>query len=75
MEKDIIHLRKKSVVHIVLSLEMGGLEKVVFGMVLEQKKLGYDPHVVCLDEIGIIGEELSTKNIKISTKRIITSQK
>src|SRR5437870_1969717 len=42
------------VVHIVLSLEVGGLERIVVDLVREGKLLGQRPEVICLDEPGAL---------------------
>ena len=45
------HLR---VVHVVLSLNVGGLERNVVNQVREGQKLGQRVSVVCLDEPGVL---------------------
>ena len=54
-----------SIAHIVLSLEIGGLEKVVYTMAIEQKRIGHKVIIICLDSIGILGEQLKKNNIEI----------
>jgi len=54
-----------NIAHIVLSLEVGGLEKVVLTLATEQQKQGHKAVIVCLDKIGTLGESLSAKGITI----------
>jgi len=54
-----------NICHIVLSLDVGGLEKVVCTIATEQIKLGHNVIIFCLDNIGLLGEQLSTQYIEI----------
>ena len=51
------------VVHLVPSLEIGGLERVVYEMVLESRALA--PTVVCLTQLGALGVELQARGIPV----------
>lgn len=49
--------RKKNILHVVLSLNVGGAERVVESIVLDNKKY-FKQYVLCLDEIGTIGKNM-----------------
>lgn len=56
---------KFNIAHIVLSLEVGGLEKVVLTLAAEQQKLNHQVIIICLDTIGTLGEEFSSQGVSI----------
>jgi glycosyltransferase involved in cell wall biosynthesis len=51
------------VVHVVRSLEVGGLEKVVCDLVRASKRVA--PSVICLTKLGPLGEELKAQGVPI----------
>lgn len=55
-----------NICHIVLSLEIGGLEKVVSTLAIEQIERGYNVNILCLDDIGILGSQLLKKGIEVT---------
>jgi glycosyltransferase involved in cell wall biosynthesis len=46
------------VLHVVLSLDCGGLERVVINLVREGQQLGQAVHVLCLERAGVFGGEV-----------------
>ena len=53
------------IAHCVLSLEVGGLEVLVANLARDAQRHGYKPVIICLDEIGVLGEELSSSGIDV----------
>ena len=47
-----------TVVHIFLTLNMGGMESVGVNLILGLQKKNVKNHVICLDEKGIFAEQL-----------------
>jgi len=60
---------KINVLHIVLSLEMGGLEKVVVECVPAFDRNIFNVEVCCIDELGCLSENLKNTNINITLLR------
>lgn len=56
---------KISIVHVVLSLEVGGLEVLVANIVQDQILRGWDVHVVCLDTGGGLADSLLLSGVKV----------
>lgn len=54
-----------SILHVVESLERGGLERVVVDLATEQKALGRDVAVCCLFRRGILADELEALGIAV----------
>ncbi len=54
-----------SIVHVVESLERGGLERVVVDLAKEQERSGHTVAVVCLFRLGEFGEELRQHAIPV----------
>ncbi len=46
------------VVHVVLSLNIGGLEMVVLDLVRLSNRAGFEPHVLCLNETGSLAPRI-----------------
>jgi L-malate glycosyltransferase len=57
---------KINIMHTVLSLEMGGLEKVVADMVLGMDKDRYNIEICCFDTLGYFASSLLDNGIKIN---------
>jgi len=58
-------MNKVLVAHIVLSLEVGGLEVLVARMSLQMRKRGYYPTVFCLDAKGSLADQLEEAGIEV----------
>ncbi len=54
-----------NIAHCVLSLEVGGLEVLVSNLAKDAQLQGDRPIVICLDEIGILGNELRSIGIDV----------
>lgn len=54
------------VVHVVLSLEIGGAEMLVARMVRSLRALGYRPHVVCLDAEGALAPAVREAGVPVT---------
>lgn len=53
------------IVHLVETLEVGGLERFVVDLSCEQKRVGYKPLVYCQFRAGALGEELQDAGIPV----------
>lgn len=53
------------VLHVVLSMAVGGAEKLVHDMILATPGHKYTPYLCCLQECGVLGEKLEAKGVKI----------
>lgn len=53
------------VAHLVLSLEVGGLEMLVARMSLHMRSRGYRPSVICLDSKGALASRLEAEGIDV----------
>ncbi|MFP7753818.1 glycosyltransferase [Thermodesulfobacteriota bacterium B35] len=60
-----ISSRPIHVLHLVLSLQVGGAERVVVSLVRGQKEYSLKQTVCCLDEIGTLGEELIASGFSV----------
>jgi L-malate glycosyltransferase len=58
-------MEKIKVLHIVLSLEIGGLEQVVLNLVRNLDRKRFEPAVACLNERGALADELLKLGIKV----------
>ncbi len=58
-------MNKVPVAHIVLSLEIGGLEMLVARMSLQMRASGYHPTVFCLDSKGALADQLEEAGIEV----------
>ena len=56
-----------SVVHLVLTLNIGGLEKFVYDLVRCTDQTRYSIRVLCLDEIGALGPQFENIGIPVET--------
>lgn len=61
--------RRINIMHTVLSLEVGGLEKIVYELVLGLDKDLYNVEVCCLDELGEFAYRLMQHNISVTLLR------
>jgi len=57
------------ILHVVETLEVGGLERVVIDLVLQQTKEGHECMVVCLFKKGVLAAELEDQEIPVSCCR------
>ena len=57
--------RRLTVVHIVASLNAGGLERVVFDLVKHSDRARFTPRVVCLEEPGVWGARFVELNAPV----------
>lgn len=64
--KEVCPDRKINILHTVLSLEMGGLEKVVADTVTGMNKQVFNVEVCCFDELGHFAAQLPEKGVKVS---------
>lgn len=53
------------VLHAVLSLDVGGLERVVLDLVREGRRLGQSPTVLCLEKVGRLGAEAESGGARV----------
>ena len=53
------------IMQVVLSLECGGLEKLVIGLSSELNKKGFKASILCLDKRGELAKEAESKGIKV----------
>lgn len=53
------------IIHVVESLERGGLERIVVDLVRAQGQAGHDVQVVCLFERGLLARELDVQGIPV----------
>lgn len=53
------------VVHVVLSMDFGGLERVVLSLVREGKRLGQQPAVVCLERPGTLASAVESLGVPL----------
>lgn len=63
-EEPVADVRPLHVVHCVLSLNIGGLERNVVNQVREGQKLGQRVSVVCLDEPGVLAPRVEALGVK-----------
>ena len=56
-------VKQLNVMHVVLSLKCGGLEKLVIGLSAVFAKNGYRTSIFCLDKLGELASEAKTKGI------------
>lgn len=61
---------KINIMHMVLSLEMGGLEKIVVESVLSFDKELFNIEVCCIDELGCLANNLTAGKIKVTLIKI-----
>ena len=61
--------KKIKVAHIVLDLNIGGLEVLVFNIIRKLDKEKFEPIVICLKERGVLGNELKTLGVKVIPMR------
>ncbi len=60
------------IMHVILSLEIGGMEQVAADLVRNLDKSRFKPVVVCINELGSLGEELLAEGFTvIRLKRMI----
>lgn len=57
--------KKRNVLFVILSLEIGGMEQVVSDLILNLDRSRFNPVVVCLDSLGQLACELEKHNIEI----------
>jgi sugar transferase (PEP-CTERM/EpsH1 system associated) len=57
--------RKITVLHVILSLEIGGMEQVVADLVRNLDRGRFRPVVVCLETLGPIAQEITTRGIRV----------
>ena len=53
------------VVHVVVSLEAGGLERVVLDLLREGRRLGQDASVICLEQPGKLADEAAAQGFRV----------
>ncbi|MBS0260691.1 MAG: GT4 family glycosyltransferase PelF [Planctomycetes bacterium] len=59
--------RKLKVVHLVIALQFGGLEKVVYDLVRFANRQRFDVHVLCLGEVGALGASFAAAGIQVES--------
>lgn len=57
---------KIKILHLVLSLNVGGAEKVVTSLV-EKDREKFDQSVCCLDTVGVLGKQIANKGVRVIT--------
>jgi glycosyltransferase involved in cell wall biosynthesis len=55
------------VTHVVLSLDVGGLERVVLNLARESESLGQNVSVLCLERFGVLGEQAKAAGLRIES--------
>ena len=50
---------------VVLSLDVGGLEKLVIQLISKLTEMGHEIKICCLEREGVLAEELKSKGIEI----------
>lgn len=60
---------KINIMHTVLSLEIGGLEKIVYEIVMGMDREVYNVEVCCFDELGAFAKKLIEQNISVTLLR------
>lgn len=63
----------KTIVHVILSLEIGGMEQVVSQLLLNLDRKRFNPVVVCLNSLGPFSEELRERGITVVKLPAMTS--
>lgn len=56
---------KINILHVILSLEIGGMEQVVSDLVRNLDRTRFNPVIVCLDTVGPLGEELIRQGVPV----------
>ncbi len=56
------------ILHVVISMTVGGAEKLIFDMVQHEAFMETKPVICCLDECGEFGQELIDQNYKVFVK-------
>src|SRR5438876_12387516 len=57
--------RAISVMHVALSLDVGGLERVVLALVCEARRRGQEVSVVCLERAGALASEAKAAGARV----------
>lgn len=58
-------MTKRNILHIILSLDIGGAEKLVVNFVEDTNQNMFNTMVCCLDNVGKLGEELIAKGFEV----------
>ena len=56
---------RPDIVHVVETLERGGLERMVVDLAVAQRAAGRRPRVICLYRPGLLAEELTTLGVEL----------
>jgi glycosyltransferase involved in cell wall biosynthesis len=56
---------KLAVAHVVLTLEVGGLERVVLSLVREARSSGQRVSILCLERPGVLGEHARAEGVEV----------
>src|ERR1700722_2229871 len=54
-----------SITHVVLSLDVGGLERVVLHLVREGQAAGHNVSVICLERPGVLGSQVELSGVRL----------
>ena len=57
--------KTKTIMHVILSLQIGGMEQVVHDLVMNLDRRRFNPVIVCVETVGHIGEELKRIGITV----------
>ena len=60
-------IKNINIAHIVLSMEIGGLERLVEQIFKQSVSDGSNSHLLCLDRLGVIGEQLKLDKYSIQS--------
>lgn len=63
--------RKLNVIHLVLSLNIGGLERVVYDLVRHADLTRFNVHVVCLGEKGVWAPEVESFGVPVTALHVV----
>lgn len=58
-------MKKRNILHIIHSLDVGGAEKIVVDFAEETNPDLFNVSICCLDKIGTLGEELKSKGYRV----------
>lgn len=58
-------MKRIRVLHILLSMEIGGMEQVVLNLVRELDRTRFEPMVACLNTEGVLAKEFSATGVKV----------
>lgn len=64
-QDSLTHNKPLKILHVLLSMGVGGAEKLVYDMILHMDHEQYQPSVCCLQQLGPLGEKLLQQGIPV----------